>query len=71
VDQLPTPPQTTEPAVLRRAGNDAGEPIRNPSGAATSTDPALSHVITVWSSLPEPIRRAVLALVAAASPAGG
>jgi hypothetical protein len=33
------------------------------TGAATLRDPDLARVIEAWANLPEPIRRAVLALV--------
>jgi hypothetical protein len=41
------------------------------TGAATPADSDLSRVITVWPILPEPIRRAVLALVVAGSAGTG
>jgi hypothetical protein len=37
------------------------------SGALTPTDPDLSRLVTAWPTLPEPIKRAVLALVDSAT----
>ncbi len=38
------------------------------SGAATSTDPDLDRVVETWATLPDPIRRAILALIGSADP---
>jgi hypothetical protein len=39
------------------------------SGAPTPADPDLPVLVAAWPDLPEPIRRAVLALVHSAKPA--
>jgi len=44
----------------------SGEQARRPDRARTKspeTDPALTRIIAAWPTLPEPIRRAMLALV--------
>jgi len=41
------------------------------SGALTIADAELARLVAAWPTLPEPIRRAVLALVNSATPAGG
>ena len=38
------------------------------TGAVTPTDPELARVVEAWPTLPEPLRRAVLALVGTADP---
>ncbi|HJZ54481.1 MAG TPA: hypothetical protein VKE74_05960 [Gemmataceae bacterium] len=42
-----------------------------PPDVPAPNDPELARVVGAWPNLPEPIRRAVLALVGSASPASG
>jgi hypothetical protein len=67
-------PTGFEPDATTPKGNSSlGNPP--PAGAAISgavsadfSDPGLARIIATWPSLPETIRRAVLALVESASP---
>ena len=62
----------------KRSEETTGKSSLSPTGtesdalpdAQAPTDPDLSRVITAWPNLPEPIRRAVLALVTPSTPAG-
>jgi hypothetical protein len=61
------------PQVLSLAGS-SGKQCRRPDRALTKPgvapvpiDPNLARVIDAWPTLPEPIRRAILALMEAAS----
>ncbi len=42
--------------------------LTHPLHTAAPTDPDLARVVEAWSDLPEPIRRAVLALIGSAVP---
>jgi hypothetical protein len=65
-----TPTGLELPSVTRDTDNNLGNPPTvgaAKSGAVeTGGDADLARVVAVWSDLPEPIRRAVLAMIAAA-----
>ncbi|MDY3559960.1 hypothetical protein R5W23_001158 [Gemmata sp. JC673] len=45
--------------------NDIGtsDDFRSSTGSSNPTDPELARVVTAWATLPDPIKRAILALV--------
>jgi hypothetical protein len=51
------------------AGCSAGCSEQQSDGG--NTDPALAALVAAWPTLPEPIRRAMLALICAAAPTAG
>lgn len=57
-----SPESPKEPLIPNQSGAESG--ARPPdSGPSPPTDPDLARVVAAWSKLPEPIRRAVLALI--------
>jgi hypothetical protein len=44
--------------------------LTKPAGDTASLDPDLTRILDAWPTLPDPIRRAVMALVETSSPPG-
>lgn len=59
--------QVIGPPIGPRSSNGQKTPLVEGHTSATDNDQDLSRVINAWHSLAEPIKRAILALVGAAS----
>ena len=60
IEPLTTKPEGIEPQDLGETGLN---PLAYPLARQSQIDPALARIIDPWPTLPDPIRRAMLALV--------